>query len=315
MTRMAYPRATTTFLVLTLACALLFGAPRAQQPSTVTWADWVEPDFPFFSSVLDAGRAGVLFPARNLTPRGLVLNLGRDYWIGFDTDLLRVAAIWQGKGVTPRALAPGSYLEPDRKTPGGQSPLPEPNGTVWAANGIYPGWQGGADRPTLDDPREPAPTVAEVGRGPLPESLGKFKAVRLAGKGVVLEYTVRGVTVREWMRTSDGPTPAIVRSIRLDPAGEPLWLMLGYAQKGAFAVCRGNGETPVLEPLTAGADLGPVWTLKVPAHAAPVDVCVAISLPVRADAGTLQYESIPTAAPAVRWSQEVTTKVTVSTSS
>ena len=51
-----------------------------------------KPDFPFFSSVLDARRAGPGFPANNLTPRGLVVNLGRGYWVGFDTDLLRVAA-------------------------------------------------------------------------------------------------------------------------------------------------------------------------------------------------------------------------------
>ena len=66
--------------------------------------------------------------------------------MAFDTDLLRVAAVWQGAGVTPRALAPGSYHAPDKKTPGGQNALPEPDGTVWMANGIYPGWQEGERR-------------------------------------------------------------------------------------------------------------------------------------------------------------------------
>ena len=37
------------------------------------WADFVEPDFPFFNSVLDARKAGPGFPADNLTPRGIVL--------------------------------------------------------------------------------------------------------------------------------------------------------------------------------------------------------------------------------------------------
>ena len=69
---------------------------------------------------------------------------------------------------------------------------------MWAANGIYPGWQSG-DRPSLDDPREPAPSPEEVGRGPLPEQMGRFKAVRLVRNGVELEYTVGGATVREWM--------------------------------------------------------------------------------------------------------------------
>ncbi len=62
--------------------------PAANPPSP--WAPWIEPDFPFFSSVLDAGRAGAGMPARNLTPRALVLNLGGGHWVGFDTDLLRV---------------------------------------------------------------------------------------------------------------------------------------------------------------------------------------------------------------------------------
>ena len=169
MTPMQSIRGVTLAAAVALTCAFVGASAQNQQPAAPAvspWAEWIEPDFPFFSSVLDAGRAGPEFPTRNLTPRGLVLNLGRGHWVGFDTDLLRVAAVWRGNAVTPRALAPGSYREPDRKTQGGQSPLPEPDGKVWAANGIYPGWQAGA-RPSLDDPREPAPTVTEVGRGPI----------------------------------------------------------------------------------------------------------------------------------------------------
>ena len=171
-------------LGLALAAVVCCLAPGSAQKATETelrraarWADWVEPNFPFFSSVLDAGRAGPGFPVRNLTPRGLVLRIGRDQWVGFDTDLLRIAAIWRGKGVTPAALAPGSYHQPDKKTAVGQVGLPEPDGKVWLANGIYPGWQIG-DQPAFEDPREPAPSPEEVGRGPLPESLGRFTALR-----------------------------------------------------------------------------------------------------------------------------------------
>ena len=194
------------------------------------WADWVEPDFPFFSSVLDARRAGPGFPADNLTPRGLMLNLGRGHWVGFDTDLLRVAAMWRGKGVTPKALAPGSYLVPDRKTPGGQFPAPEPDGEVWLANGIYPGWQTGA-RPSAADPREPAPSPEEVGRGPLPEQLGRFKAVRLVQGGAVLEYTAGTATIREWITLSDhGGQIAIERQFHVGPSADELWLVLGFKE-------------------------------------------------------------------------------------
>ena len=169
--------------------------PQQATAATARWADWVEPDFPFFSSVVDARAAG-LGHADNLSPRALVLNLGHGCWAAFDTDLLRVAAIWNGPGLSAAALAPGSYLRPDKKTPGGQTPAPEPLGSVWVANGIYPGWQLG-ERPSFSDPREPAPTVAEVGRGPIPESLGRFEAIRLLSRGVSLDYLVGRTAVTE----------------------------------------------------------------------------------------------------------------------
>ncbi len=169
--------------------------PTQQAPAAAPWADWVEPDFPFFSSVVDARAAG-LGHADNLSPRALVLNLGNGCWAAFDTDLLRVAAIWNGRGLSANALAPGSYLRPDRKTPVGQTPAPEPLGRVWVANGIYPGWQLG-ERPSFADPREPAPTVTEVGRGPIPERMGRFEAIRLLARGVSLDYLVGNTAVTE----------------------------------------------------------------------------------------------------------------------
>lgn len=85
----------------------------------------------------------------------------------------------------------------------GQFPAPEPVGQVWLANGIYPGWQG-ADV-SLKDPREPAPSPEEVGRGALPETLGRFRALRLLHSGVKTQYEVLGVDVEEWTTaTGDG---------------------------------------------------------------------------------------------------------------
>ena len=99
MTPMPFIRGVTLAAAVALTCAFVAASAQNQQPAAPAvspWAEWIEPDFPFFSSVLDAGRAGPEFPARNLTPRGLVLNLGRGHWVGFDTDLLRVAAVWRG---------------------------------------------------------------------------------------------------------------------------------------------------------------------------------------------------------------------------
>lgn len=305
------------------ACAVLAvaaaGAVRQAPPATPhaepRWADWVEPDFPFFSSVIDARKAGPGFPADNLTPRGLVLNLGQGLWLAFDTDLLRVAAVWRGSGLTPRALAPLSYNHPDRKTPLGQSLLPEPDGTVWLANGIYPGWQSGAV-PALTDPREPAPSPEEVGRGPLPDARGRFDAVRLAGGGAVLEYTVSNTPVREYVVGAG--SSRVERHFEVAPSTEPLWLILGQAgPKARLSLCAGSAIPLTVEPLPAaladGRESGAHSSgVKIPPRGEPLRFCAAMS-EATADA-PLSLREIPSAKPPSRWPQEVTTALVRSTS-
>ncbi|MFL5640284.1 MAG: DUF6797 domain-containing protein, partial [Gemmatimonadaceae bacterium] len=238
----------------------------AQGAATVTSTPWVESNFPFFSSIVDARKAGAGFPANNLTPRGIVIRIGPETWAAFDVDLLRISAIWRGKGVTPVALAPGSYNHPDRKTPGGQSPLPEPDGSVWLANGIYPGWQIG-DQVSFVDPRESAPSPEEVGRGPLPEKLGRFSAIRHVANGVVLEYTVGDALVREHMeevRTNDAWTFA--REFTVAPSMQPLSLVLGVTNSDVRVAVQGAGVSLEKAPLEQREGGASAWTIHVPAH-------------------------------------------------
>ncbi len=187
-------------LRLSLSCALTglagFAAAQPRAVPDSPWAEWLEPDAPFYSSTLDARSAGGPSPRENLTPRALVLPLDHDTWAAFDTELLRIAAVWEGAGTTPVSLATGSYHDAGWKTREGQEQLPAPQGSVWLANGIYPGWQSGPAA-TLADPRPPAPSPAEVGRGPLPHDAGRFESVRLTRAGAVLVYTVRGVQIEE----------------------------------------------------------------------------------------------------------------------
>lgn len=276
-------------------------AARQKSIPTQTWGNWVEADYPFFSSIIDARNVGPGLPANNLTPRGLVLNLGGGYWVGFDTDLLRVAAVWRGESVTPKALAPGSYHSPDKKTPGGQFPAPEPDGVAWLSNGIYPGWQSG-DRPTFIDPREPAPSLEEVGRGPLPEHMGRLKALRLVRDGVVLEYTVAGTDVREWMTAGsrDG-VPTIERHFDVAPSAKALWLIPG-AKKGDAALSVGAQPGLSLKVETV-----PVWAVQVPPHQGPIQFCVAMA--EKGPAPSVTPRPIPSDPPARRWPQTVTTRV------
>lgn len=175
----------------------------AQKPADSPWGDFVEKDFPFFSSVLDCRDLGEGFPKDNLTPRGLILNLGHNLWACFDTDLLRIACIWEGEPgkppVTPAALAPGSYHVAGQKTKDGQEDLPKPVGKVWLANGIYPGWQVG-EKPSFSDPREPAPSKEEVGRGALAKEIGRFLSIDRDGKDIILEPEIGGLREEQWLK-------------------------------------------------------------------------------------------------------------------
>lgn len=266
------------------------------------WSDWVEADFPFFSSILDARKRGQGFPIDNLTPRGIVLNLGDDCWACFDTDLLRVAAIWKGDGVTPIALAPKSYHPWGSKTKGGQSQLPEPVGSVWIANGIYPGWQKG-ERIELGDPREPAPSPEEVGRGPLPEEWGRFKAIRITDQGATLEYLIRDVLVQETFFVSNLQGQSVVeRHIEIGPSTQSLSIILGLRSKGGVTLGQSSG--------TAAASLSEDqsrWVLRIPSHKSPLSLCV--SFTETGPAPRVAPRMTSTRTPNLRWPQETITAV------
>ena len=286
---------------------------KKSAPPATQVAPWVETNFPFFSSVLDARKSGAAFPADNLTPRGIVLNLGQDCWACFDPDLLRVAAVWRGAGVTDKALAMGSYQDPTRKPPGGQKALSEPAGKLWSANGIYPGWQTG-DGIFLSDPREPAPSPEEVGRGPIAEKLGRFEALRLVGKGVVLDYTVGGVGVRESWNVTAGPRgPIIARTFAVAPSRSAQWLVLGKkAPEVSFSLKNDANAADV----AALADANGTWHVRVRAHAETARFTVYLAVDANAPAtetGAARDAESFSAVPMTRWPHDVVTTVKLST--
>lgn len=296
-----FHRVASSLAATLLAAPALFA--QVEHLPSGPWADWVEKDFPFFSSTIDARKAGDELPKDNLIPRGLVLNLGHDTWACFDPDLLRIAAIWEGKSVTAQALAPLSYHDAGLKTLDGQTKLPKADGEVWLANGIYPGWQIG-DRATAVDPRTPAPTPDEVGRGALSPALGRFEAVRQTRGGLCLEYRVGEVPVREWVSASeqDGVS-RVERRFRVEASTQPLQLV---AAANSVAVTI-TGE---------GAQLGEdaaLRTVVVPPHKSAVEFRVVLSR--EASSAKLNPPSIPADAdqpPAPRWPQVITTKTTLS---
>jgi len=296
--------------LLVVLCLVSNWPSHAQFPDTdpttpSPWADWIEPDYPFFSSVLEVPQSGELLPTINRTPRGLVLNLGNNFWACFDTDLLRMAAIWRGNGVTADALATKSYHPSGQKTPGGQIPLPQPDGTVWIANGIYPGWQIG-EQLRLEDPRTPAPSPEEVGRGPLTEKMGRFKAVRQTEKGVILEYTAGEATVQESIQLIERNQQSVVlRNFEVSASNQPLLLTLGYKTESGVSVgISKNQPTPTLEKK------GELWFVRVPPHSNPIQFCV--SFTESGTAPAVESVVISNEKPNTRWPQKVTTETELS---
>lgn len=219
-------------------------------PADTPWGDFVEKDFPFFSSVLDCRDLGADFPKDNLTPRGLILNLGHNLWACFDTDLLRISCVWEGEPgkppVTPEALAPGSYHIAGQKTKDGQEYLPKPVGKVWLTNGIYPGWQIGS-QPTFTDPREPGPSPEEVGRGALPATGARFKSLRV--------QSYQHLEIRATLGEME-----LIGHIMLDVAKKTLaqnWEIPPHAQPMTFQI----GQLPPLENLSFSPEKVEAFTL------------------------------------------------------
>lgn len=272
------------------------------------WADFVEPDFPFFSSVLDARRLGTGWPDGNLTPRALILNLNGNLWAAFDIDLLRVAAIWSGSGVTPVSMAQTSYHNAGERAPIGQGRLPQPIGTPWLANGLYPGWQVGTAVSRID-PRPPAPDPEEVGRGPLAPDYGRFSAVHLTTDGVVLEYVVRDTGIEEQLvARSTGAGATVERRFRVGPRREPLSVALGGRPTSAGPIHATLAGSSVAS-LRREAD--GLLVVRVEPGDAPVSFSVAFGL----DGPPAEPPSLLSATQpaAVRWPPTVRTSGTLGT--
>ena len=286
-------------------------ARRAGGAEKQPWASFVETNFPFFSSVVDGRKLGSDWSTNNLTPRGLILNLGHRCWACFDTDLLRIAAIWSDSmevPLTPVSMSQGSYHAAGVKASEGQSKLPAPEGKVWLANGIYPGWQTG---PTLSliDPRTPGADPREVGRGPIASRQGQFTGLQVSASELRLDYHVAHVPVSEWLeaRRDDNGT-VVQRNFRIAPFKEPLLLVLGQRPKslgGEIHLVASNPKCELLE-----------WSdglhyARLQPSVTPLEFSVAMSL---------NGQKAPSPAAVVgevhkRWPQSVTTRAALSTSS
>ncbi|MHC4995943.1 MAG: DUF6797 domain-containing protein [Planctomycetota bacterium] len=216
-------------------------------PPERRYGDFLEPGFPFIVSTVDLRKLGPGYPQNNLVSRGIVVTLGHDLYAMFDTDLLRMACVWEGDHIEMISMAPLTYNVANQygKQPGGMGSLAGVVGQPISMTGVYPGWLTGGL--PITDPRPEPPNPDEPGRGPIDDTLGRYTGLHLSGERVILEYRVAGARVLERSRAvSQGDAKAVARTIRIDKHAQPLRIVLAEAPAGArFEV---NGNTARLAP-------------------------------------------------------------------
>ena len=211
------------------------------QGDTPLYQKFLNPDFPFFECTVDFRKRGPEGIKNNLVPRGVVLALGENTYVCFDTELLRVAGIWQGDALSPDSVAMRSYAKPRKKQQQGQRKLPTPQGHTYATTGLYPGWQRNFPVKS-NDPRPQGLDEKELGRGPLPSEEGTWIGIEDKGDSAVLHYSVFGSRVKEHFRLDPSKKePAVIRTIEIAPLEQQVTLIL--SDQGVSASPRFNTTT------------------------------------------------------------------------
>ncbi len=241
------------YLLLFFCCTL--------QLHAQTFGPYAEPAMPFLESVVDFRdweKQG--FPKENLVVRGVILKLRNNIFVCYDTDLLRVAGIWEGDKdgnfLTFTSIASISYNTFNKKSEPGQKDLPKPIGKPLAATGRYFGWT--IDGKVVPDPRPVPADARELGRGPVPREMGRWLGVdhsgtvhyEIQGKRLLHRWTVKRTdsVASIYIERSSGPSPV------LDQAGIPTPVELkssrlgsGMAGYGAFLMAK-TAAVPVAKP-------------------------------------------------------------------
>ena len=214
--------------------------PYVARDAEPLYKKFLDTDFPFIEATVDMRGVAPAGTDDNLIPRAIVIPLEHDVFVCFDTELLRVAGIWEGGYLSPNGLAMLSYPVPLRKMGSGQSKLPQPLGQVLFSTGLYPGWQAG--QLSFEDPRPRGVDAKELGRGPLDPTTGEWLGMEDAGNQAVLHYRLFDGKVRERFQAKeiDGDL-VVLRAIEVNGLSEEIRLVLAE---------RGDGEA-----INRGSDL------------------------------------------------------------
>ena len=178
---------------------------RAEEP-------WVHMDYgPVISASSSVGepedpRADKV-PGENVSYKSHAIMLADDRTAGviFDTELLRMAAGWNG----------GQYVLTGTVYDWKHGPHPYVDGETVFETPVAPGW---ARDGSFSDPRE-------EGFGPLPSDWAKYKGRYVFGDKVVLHYSVGDTNILEMSSLhADWGVELLARTIEVGPTREPLLL-------------------------------------------------------------------------------------------
>ena len=184
-------------------------------------------------------------PGDNVSYKSHAIMLADERRAGvvFDTELLRMAAAWNG----PQYVLTGTVY--DWK----HGPHPYLDGKPVFETPVAPGW---ARDGSFADPRP-------EGFGPLPKEWAKYKGRYMFDDKVVLSYTVGETDVLEMAGLeSDWGVKAVTRTFEIGPAGEALVLEVvaadGSAPRQLSLKTLSPGQGPATEHLIhLGGDAGP----------------------------------------------------------
>jgi len=162
------------------------------------------------------------------THKGLVVKLGDDGAVAFDTELLRVAAAWTDGWLRLRGTA----------YDGSHGPMPSLRGNKVFETKQAPGWANAGD---LADPRA-------IPHGPLPRSWGQYRGMWLHGDTAVVGYRVGDMDVREGYGFADaGGVRAVARTLELGPSKQAQTMVVLDGPDGAGPGAPSAGSVAVVQ--------------------------------------------------------------------
>ena len=225
---------------------LLDQKPKKKFPTYQHYGDFLEKQFPFFTSTLDSTKLGKYFPKDNLTARGIILKPGHDHYACFDTDLLKYSLFWKNGQISFNSMAPVSYniKTANKKSKGGENDLPVPQGNFMIGLGSVPGVETG--KSTWKDPRPKRLDPNQICNGPIPEEKGRFNGLMLTEDGPVISYSIDKTEIFEILKASNFKNTTVVeRRIKAVNAKNKLYFHIGQFKNCAIST---NAEFVFIKP-------------------------------------------------------------------